>query len=687
MTGHVAPYNWRWQEDAEDLGLLIGRCETELPVRLWEFLKAILFAATLTRVELRGKLNLEHFVDDFALSHGISADFFQSMNWAVAPWVMVNPGVREEAAGRVCCFLVGAGNCGSLSALPSWWLRVADEQARRSVEKAVELTSGYLNCDLLIIPLLPDHESLQICGSSPGLAVCAGAICAHREIGEEGLPLLFSGGVTTSGKFSEPGFIGKKAAIAARHGFKVLVYGAGLPAQRVRIRCGVETIPVSGLEELEWVLASCVPGSREKTLNTASMMSSPELMASKIGRIELKVTKYRLFRDRYIKTVGYILESPENARLFAENLSRLCYIRSYHPDLGEYLVRPLLVVVEKASSRVDPLALWHISLCGWAYACTEGAVDEARSWRVLADQALAKIARTPQQLEFLADYHNRLFVQMRHLNFRFSEELPEGFRSVLEKLETLYNCDSFEAYPVLGRMYGTVAQNYGFLGPSYLTRLEEYVRRAQKAFGDGQIREYCEDWRREFNYMIYGYLDAGQFKEAREYLLPYLNVKTLDNLKCSLGKYELAALMRFAADTDEGMIIPVDTINRLLNNDEFSHPFQLILFNLGRILRERDRKRQAWVKSLTVALNLKGPRRLFGLLPLAALCNEELASEQEIMEGMKQIEAEVSRLKGFNVTHFEGLLGAGFSEDFNAVKGRLGKIWKERDKFFPFTYR
>jgi hypothetical protein len=420
-----------------------------------------------------------------------------------------------------------------------------------------------------------DHDSTQICGASLGLAVCAGAICARDQIKAD-QRFAFSGGVTESGEFTEPGYIRDKALTAKVNGFKALICGSGAGAKRSYFKDGVEIIPVSRPEDIEWVLlfsTPYMPGDGNKAINMAKIMSEPDILAMKVEKIDLTVVRSPLFSSGYLKTVERIMESPKNADLFARNLADFCSSRGYDPDIWEYLIKPLDALLAKNLDHITPVAVWHIAVTGWTCADAEGSHKDAGKWQSLARHALNIISRRQEGLECIADYQNRLFVHCRHLSFHFEEKLPESFSEVLSKLEGLYRIANYEVYPVLGRMYGTVAQNHGFCGPSYLNKLQEYVHRAQKAFGEGRVEDFREDWRREFNYLVYGYLDAELLKDAEETLKIYLETSSLKDLDFSnMGRYETAALIRFAADTGADSILHMEAVTRFLNEKKAVHP-------------------------------------------------------------------------------------------------------------------
>lgn|GEM_PF-2237218 len=685
--GHVAPYNWRYEDEILSLEGLIENCRKEFPAEASCYVREVCAAAVLSGMACGDKPVASQLMMPVLYDQPASPDEIYRAKWAVTSWVMVFPGAEGSPKGRVCSALVGIGERDFSAEFPYWLERVCDRKAVKSVRTVVSLVKDCFGCGVFVRPLLPDKDSYQICGRSLGLAIFAGALAALRGINVAG-KVCFSGVVERSGRCLAPGHVTMKAGIACDHGFRALVCGSSTRGGKTRIVSGLKTIPVAHVNDLEWLLVSYTPDGALEAETTVEIMSRPESMAYRIHKVDLKLLDSPMFSDRYANNVQKLLKSQDYVELFAKNLARLCAIHNNSPDVCRPLLKPFQPDFLEELMNVSPEAVWHIAMGGWACLNAGGDVCEAERWKSVASRALEKMASTPKRLECVADYENRAFVQYRHMCFHFSPDLPDGFARVLSVLESVYEALGCEVYETLGRMYGTVAQNYGFCGSDYLDLLEKYVRLAQKAFGDGRYPALRNDWRRELNYLVYGYLDAGRFDDAGKVLLSYLEISDLDRVEWrKLGQYEKAAFVRYIADTGYSWFDEEALVEEYLRSIRAVHPFQFVALNLGRVVKNRDIRRKAWKKSFEIAMSFKGPGRAMGFLPLACLCVEELADDDEILEGLRKICTTLRSIKGFNRYHFPGLFDERLLLDISTAKDFLTKIWAERSRFFPFTYR
>ncbi len=244
-------------------------------------------------------------------------------------------------------------------------------------------------------------------------------------------------------------------------------------------------------------------------------------------------------------------------------------------------------------------------------------------------------------------------------------------------------------YPILGKMYGTIAQNYGFCGPGYLEKTEEFVIKAQDAFGGGKEPGLKEDWLREFNYLVYAYLDAGEFSKAEEALRKYLEIDSTNEVLNipwdRWNRFQHAALARFVAETGKGNLNEYFLrMYRAGSKPGRDHPWQLWFFNAGRAIGgsvSRELVRELWRKSLDVAFRLRGPGRAMALLPLAWLYAEGLEDEGFLKRKTEDVLEAIKSTKHINRNHFEKLLTC---RSFREV---LEEVKKSSSVLFPFSYR
>jgi hypothetical protein len=111
------------------------------------------------------------------------------------------------------------------------------------------------------------------------------------------------------------------------------------------------------------------------------------------------------------------------------------------------------------------------------------------------------------------------------------------------------------------------------------------------------------------------------------------------------------------------------------------HPWELWAFNLGRIMKNSDSKLTMWNLSWEIAERLKGPARALMLLPLAAMCLEGMKSSEEIASELEKLRAHLESFPWLKEEHFALLWSP------ESPLTILEKLWNNRHRFLPFTYR
>jgi len=288
-------------------------------------------------------------------------------------------------------------------------------------------------------------------------------------------------------------------------------------------------------------------------------------------------------------------------------------------------------------------------------------------------------------------YYNHLFIY-RHNLYHFEPKLPEQLDKILEFLESQYSlrCDfGCSTYRTLGRLYGSIAQNYAFCGPDYLQDTESLTLKARKALGEGSVPEFKDEWMRQLNYLTYAALDAGRFHKAEETLIRYLEIEEWEDvwpLLPALSPWRHALLARFLADTEnqergERYLSWALAERKRLAKPE--HPWQLWLFNLGRIAQQRCDTRTAtelYNESLNLCLSEKNGLtvHMMALLPISGLWRLGVVVKTDIKKQEKEVREAAGML---NLDHFRMLLD---EKDFEKV---LEAVWDKPGTLFPFAYR
>jgi hypothetical protein len=239
----------------------------------------------------------------------------------------------------------------------------------------------------------------------------------------------------------------------------------------------------------------------------------------------------------------------------------------------------------------------------------------------------------------------------------------------------------------LGELHGTIAQNFGFCGPRYLELAFAHSAKSIDAFGRGEVPERFEDFLRQYGYMVYAFLDAGQTERALKTFGAFTGTRDWQEvlLKARSGKFsrwQHAALARLLAHSDHGGVSDLylgEFRDFQKAGLEEKHPWQLWAWNMG-VLAVHKRLPSTALKMFTESLRLCrkfGPTvRVMALLPLSGLrLMEALPADLPAVEIEVREAAEM-----LNPDHFQAVLENRFERVLEAV-------WWKPEVFFPFTYR
>lgn len=262
--------------------------------------------------------------------------------------------------------------------------------------------------------------------------------------------------------------------------------------------------------------------------------------------------------------------------------------------------------------------------------------------------------------------------------------------SLIERAERMFEQDAMgiegAAEPALGAIYGTLSQNFGFCGPSYVERTLEYADRAMEKFGGEKGAPlFVEQARRMLNYKTYACLDAGELLDAERHLLTYLGKPSVAEVMMSFSGFsawEHALLARFMADAGKGeWIREFMTIadEKRIGDGADGHPWQLWFYNRARCaLGMGDRVRAvefAWKSAGICESNLAGKTlNVMALLPYSLLHRVGVRVDPRL------IEKAMGMANDLNSHYFKELNGV------KALVG-LGMIGEQPSRFFPFSYR
>ena len=144
-------------------------------------------------------------------------------------------------------------------------------------------------------------------------------------------------------------------------------------------------------------------------------------------------------------------------------------------------------------------------------------------------------------VESFATFCNHRFICLHHNRYDFRPELPRFVKRILRALEDQYGsqCELLQnaTHETLGALYGSIAQNYGFCGPEYLSETRTYCQLSRKVYGEGNAPQLKAHHLRPLNYLVYACLDAGFPDEAEATLLAYLEMDDWQTLQHRIPEF------------------------------------------------------------------------------------------------------------------------------------------------------
>lgn len=604
-----------------------------------------------------------------------------AMRWELFPIVLAS-----DERSTVWYVLVGMGPEGSAgSHFPEWWDIVADQEARQSVEIVLRILRTQTDRAFFFWPLLSFLDRLLVRGPSlalPFLLAAHGLLRGHTPGG-----IVASGRVAEDGSLGPVGGLALKAAAVVREGYTGFLYPK--PSKAGGDVLGrVERLEAQDLQEAFFLWDTYEPGEGSGLIDNMRVLANPLRLAANVLLLSDGALRWKGFGTAYGHQIEAILGEEHLLGQFLDNLERAMDSPDYPVNRIETLLAPFSEEKVDILANHNPLAAFRIAQIQLTNGTRQGRVGEADLWSRLSSNLLARIIATERGLELKAGHLNRKFVFQRHGRYDFRPGLPEELTVVLEPLRELvclkkrYHAGMVSA--ALGRLYGTIAQNYGFCGPLYLHEVERYVALAQEAFGGGEYRAYEEDWRRQFCYRFYALLDAGETEPARQALDKYLGVSfdqgTEDDYQ-RMNRYQHAALARFLAE--KGAEPPASYLKwsickafeRLVE-----HPWQLWLNNVGRFVADKHVQRMVWSRSVDLSLSLGVAARPMALLPLINLWQSGLWTDQRLKEKTGHV-LKALQNPALCLEHFHAYLKGDMWEE------TLASVLSFKDRLFPFTYR
>jgi hypothetical protein len=615
---------------------------------------------------------------------GISFDWETalSLRWTPAPLPLAIGG-----AARLAWCLVGLAPADiHVSPFPLWWERVVDDQARQVVENVLAVLDERWSIQVALWPFLADIGDLRLRGPSLGLPLYLAAWGMHRGLKPRGL--LATGGLDATGGLQPVEHLDLKGRLATDAGFHALICPAGgktVPEESV----GVEVLEVMDLSQAEllWEIGS--PGCCRHLLQQVCCLDDPAWMAANVHLLGSELLRWPSVGARCRQAVRSLLSDRALTLQWTANLERMVDEADTCLESMERLLDPLsLDIVADLAARY-PLDGFRLAQVRVSCANHRGLPERAREWAALSERMGPSLQLYEGALQLEEIAANRRFVCERHNRYEFRLELPRDVERVLAELSEL-QASRTRTQPQatctpLGRLLGTVAQNFGFCGPEYLDDARDSVDRARRALGRGRVGEYYQDWQRQFCYEAYAFLDAHRYDDAEGVLSSYLGGSpfelTMERVR-ALNPYQHAALARFLRETGTRTF---STYLRWAREERCRarsdrHPWQLWLLNAGFLMATPEEKLSVWTKAVECCLAQGATVQVMALMPLCELWTAGLGAEDWIRDRTMHVMT-VLRSSDLNLHHFQCVLEKADWQDV------LRTVHAHRNRLFPFSYR
>ncbi len=674
------PHPGIWPRDAGRVPGLVGAVHGSLAAAdRRRFHQAVLASLALSP-RRRELISLLHCcLDPTALGLPFTLEQLAALDWIRVPTLLA-----DDQRGLMRLVLLGRGG----NASKRFRMNRMDKTAAEAVELALDLAGLPEACVWPIVE--PDSLGPALHGDSLALPVALGAwLLRQGRAWPEGMAC--TGGLAEDGGITPVDNVPVKARVAANTGFRALLHPersfdpneSACPDSLtcVGVRTLDEACALAGCFDPDHALDMVALYRRRRDPNRVldALLSVPHVFLDQMAEAD----------PIFSQTMTTACLCPENAGPLLDRLHTLMADRS--APLPE---------ISGLARRLFPFETWHTQALktpgiGVAVARLhveaanhQGLLHEFAAWEPVLRQACARLfaLRDARSDELLAAIH--ALIGGLHNRYAFSvADVEEQVRSLAGHIDELKKewqgrrqLAPNACSDILGRFHGTLAQHYGFCGPSHLDKVERHARLAQEAFGNGRIPEKRADWRRGFSSLFHARLDAGQLETLRPTLEAYLD-RPLSALEfTALKPFEHFHLAKFLAFTGEDMPDYLDWASANLADATPDHPWPLRALNLGKAATNPEDKNRFLRASLRLCRAAPGPTvRAMALMPLARLVQSGLMKQEEAAREAEGVVGEI-RTSGLDREHF-GLL---FDRPGREV---LECVRENEARLFPFGYR
>lgn len=609
------------------------------------------------------------------------------------PWRDVPVLIADNRTCHVRRFILAAvfdppdpGLDGRPVSWPDWADAVLSDGSKTAILDAAAACRRMLSKDpaprWFLYPLVPANDAVQITGRSLGLPLALGLLSSAMDAP---LPadIAATGGVSAEGMMTPVGAVTRKRRTAGREGFSALL----CPSENARFpQAGDPLIlPARDLRQA-WMIARLYdPARADRLIGFSTALQDPRLFIDAVETVDPEWLVWAREHGYTDAATDAILGTP---RLLAALTDRLEAF-AYRSDATRADAVADLLPADRFDSAAKgaPLSAFRWCAANLSIANHRGRISAARRWSERAERLLDAAGRA--DISAAADYFNHAFIA-RHNRYHFTPDPPAPVRRFLDLLERQYaiQCEfGCPTHPLLGRLYGSISQNYGFCGPDHLERMWGYCEKARRALGEGTVPEFRDEWARHYNYMTYALLDAGDRKRAAGIFFTYLES---DDPEAIFGRlagftpWEHALAARFLAETGgahAGRYLDWCDAH-LKTPPRTEHPWQLWCVNLGRIAVAcgAETAAEGWFRKgldLCRSPAFGATVRVMALMPLAGLRALNRLDDREMRAERDAIRAAAGKL---HPGYFDGV----FSVPFERA---LDDVWRRPERLFPFNYR
>jgi|GEM_PF-4334784 len=620
---------------------------------------------------------------------GLSPERAADFSWSFVPCLLADG--ADACVRHLFCGLARDGRGERL--IPPWARPLFDPLFIQSMETAHGLL-GEQNLDgaplsFGVFPLAEPVNYPLFCGDSAGLPVYLGG----RQLleGKTWPGSVAATGRLESGKIGAVGHVREKMAEARKAGARIFIYPGSCKGPGSVTPDDPFCLPVT---ELSWALHACDLGRLDQALfhRILEHLSSPGTFAAFCGNIPDSALM-SLAGGVGDRLAHIIVGTPDLFERFVKSVETL--MRSRRFPAAAVLVSLFNPVVEKAEN-LDPVCWVRWSVLNLELANHRGDLETSRIWADRAGAAMIQARTQPEGRRIRPWFENHDFVAACHNRYDFKPEQIRKFDTLVMTIEQAFHGETEgvkgAVEPSLGAIYGTMAQHYGFCGPSFLPRMMECAQKAMACFGGvyGQSApsRIKEDFLRQYNYITYAFLDAGNTEEARRHLLLYLEQPDLESVVGHLdvlSEWELVLVARYMADAGDGPLVAacVEFAGKARENRVAqSHPWQLWCLNMARCaLKTGDTHlaRELAFQSLDICRSARSgdAMNVMALLPLSFLHAQGLSSNDDLALHYRSAAEKALCL---NPDHFAGL-------NPQDCEAGLADISRRPAAFFPFSYR